>query len=234
MNLNPSRRSLVTGAAALAAYAALPGAADAGSMLLLGVGGPPAAGGGGGQTTTFNTSDASTYPVTFSNGDRTAAFTSSCTVIATALLGAGKVYWEWRIDVLGTSTPVIGVAIISNGSAFLGNYSGGNQCNGMDKGGQFWPGAPSADAGFSFTTGTVVGECWDGATEKSWFTTDGVNWYGSSGADDPVAGTGGMVSATPSGAYHAGVGEAGAGAQITLLAGSNITRSVPSGFTVLP
>ncbi len=85
----------------------------------------------------------------------------------------------------------------------------------------------------TFTTGSVMGIAMDTSTKKVWFTNNGTVWCGSSGADDPVTGTGGADLSTvpvttpwfPAATVHT------AGNSLTLRTGSGFSYSIPVGFT---
>jgi hypothetical protein len=86
----------------------------------------------------------------------------------------------------------------------------------------------------------VIDICLDLGTKQIWWSKDGTTWWGAGGTTtnttaDVIAGTGGWTaSAEDNRTRSPGMSLNAATQAGQILAGSNVTRSPPSGFTVLP
>ena len=214
----PSRRKLITGAAALAAFAAIATPAFAATF------------------DTFDTDPIATPFVTFSNGNLTAADTSSSTSASIAQTlegktGALRIYVEFTcngvsgnndciglINSMGINQGVLGfdnvgssIAYYSNGvSVFYQNSS-----------------FPSAVNKGNWTTNAVIGMAIDLTNGSVWWTADGTNWCGTSGTPNPATNTGGfsLSALTHGGArVYPCVGMRGTSAKFTMNAGGAAFR----------
>jgi len=210
---------------------------------------PAAGGGGGGQTTTWDAAvtntaapGANTFTTTNVAND-TAERVSDSTIIATPVFSpnqSGKSYWETRI--LGTNiNNRYGVTYQAN-LGYIGNFGGDASTRGITPNGTFAAitgTVPSQQTGVTIAVNDVVGYALDRTTKQLWWTVDGVTWWGAGGSTtntlaDVIAGTGGWTASAEDNRARAPGVSLFAGGKVQLLAGSNIVRSPPTGFTVLP
>jgi hypothetical protein len=244
---------LITGSAAVGAYTALPkGDAVAQGLLLLGVSNnKPVA--GGTQTTTWDltqglwTNNGATAPAaTASNGNKTAVLTGDsgqqCTRVLTGsdLSASLKQFWQWRFDLLNAGDTTMIMGFSSGGiDAEIGNFGSPAQSAGIRSSGAQIGGFPVngnvAVPAQNYAQGNVWDCAFDGPHQMYWISPDGVNWWGS-----------GLVAGSPSSNTHGdflnggrsipalSTVHGGLSPTITILAGTNITRSPPTGYTVLP
>lgn len=146
----------------------------------------------------------------------------------------GKKYFEFLVDVF-TANMMLGICESTfDNTTFLSN--GGNDGAGYQDSGNVWN--PIANLvtteGGGFADNGVVGVAVDEPNDKIWWTPNGTNWYGSTGADDPAAGTGGCSLASISGTLYPGASIYSLNDRVVLnMGGSAFTYTPPSGFTAL-
>lgn len=214
----PSRRGLLTGATALAVMTSLPQDAEAGAQSLLGLG----RGSVGGSALTWNNTAVPTNDV-LSNGDHTVTtFSSSFSNQRANVALSGKQFCEITINVRGAAFSM-GPGVMDASAILNGAYLGFDSHNGgMYDDGHVWISNTQTciEVGVALAGLTVV--CATNATTKKWWCfVPVVGWCGSSGADDPLTGTGGLdYSALNSPAYY-GVSLATNGDQATINGGSS-------------
>lgn len=159
----------------------------------------------------------------------------------------GKPYFE-VICTLCSADHSFGVIFeeigIANASQANTDYLGHNTTSGGYRGAGspgagtliFNFGSQGVDPACAFTQGNTVGVAVDVPNKKLWFTIDGSTWCGSTGADDPVAGTGGMdLSAVPvTTPWFPAATINTAPGRLTLKTGGGFTFAIPTGFTAAP
>ena len=209
---------------------------------------------GGGQVSTWNKSgsdaitspDAYTFSTTNVANDTATFVTGAGCVVSTVAFTAnqsGKYYFELKLNALaatGTDSVQLGVADQST-ATYMGNAGRsdmGMQPNGVFRG-QLGT-APTTQTGISWAAGTIVGVYVqpDATTGHLWWTTDNVTFYGDGSsttrtAAEVIAGTGGQVAAWDNRQRFPAFSTYGGANAVQLLAGTNITRSPLSGFTVM-
>jgi hypothetical protein len=248
--LKPSRRGLITGAAALAAY---------GSLARAGIN-HGAAGGGGGGTTSAVVWDTTTLGslLSPSNGNKTLIHTgadSQNTAVANTALGATNVYWEVVLDAYSGNafSPIRGgvamqdtILLHAGGIGNIGAdhdgglsiFNGQVQSEFKTEAGNFpFPGPPAVTDDAPSTTlvapAGTMGFAWIGSTKRLFITGDGTNYYGrDSVTDNPATATGGMDCSTAAGTLYPAITLWKQNDQVTWNAGATVF-TMPAGFSRL-
>jgi hypothetical protein len=212
--ITPTRRGLLTGAAALAAFAALPHQGHAGGLHGHG-------GGAGGGSATFNPADKSAN-ITLSGGDLIATSGSAnAAVRSIASHATGKYGFSWSA-LTGSSKVGICLATDSLTSDIAGEpgayalFAAGDQ---IYHGGS---GAGMPAASTPATSGVFV---FDFTNHLGWVWNPALVLWNNNGSADPAAGTGGFTIA--SGTYFGVFG----GSSTDTATFNFATPTLPSGFS---
>lgn len=238
---NISRRGLVTGAAALAAFGCLPKEPAEAQLSVTGVGGAFGAGGGGGGGTAF-ASPANTGTWTFTNSNKTIQNTALATVggqqcgqAFTTVAISGKQAFICHVDALpNVQYGCIGICDRANqgcpGFAGLGSVG-----YFTDSAGSWSQGSPFSGGTPVIANGTYVGVFVDSAAKLMWVTTDGSTYIGNGGATTNAAGVAAGTSGTSySTEISAGTVYGVAGALVNTGVTWTIQSTLPGGWGSLP
>ena len=149
---------------------------------------------------------------------------------------SGKWFWQVKVNAVQSESR-FGIASGARAS-FIGNWGGAQDNLAMRKDGIFY--GSTGQTGVNIVTGDVVDHIVDLATGQVAWSTDGITWWGAGGVTtstlaEIIAGTGGWITSPvfDNRVRYPAVSGVPMGT-MQLLAGSNITRSPPTGFTVIP
>jgi hypothetical protein len=235
----PSRRGLITGAAALAAYAALPKGARAqdDEMAMLGVDQGAVASGGSSFSTWDPNNAGANITLSADKLTATAGATGWQSVRNTLSHSSGKWYFEfscaattpfaeWMIIGIGNASASMNnwVGVDANGWSWFNNNGHVQNNNTTVLSGDTWPAA----------SGTAHSVAVDLTNNALWFYEPSQARWNASGTANPATNTGGIsISAGTYFATYSGSTGGGAGSTaITLNVGAtSFARTPPSGFS---
>jgi hypothetical protein len=187
---------------------------------------------------THSTTNVANDTIAWASGTPTSIATVTNLPSAAPLL----VYWEYKLLAVSGLETRLGVTATAN-AAYIGGFGADPSTRAMRMDGTFEAASGTIPTQQTITTlaaGAIIGIYWNKTTKQMWWTPDNVNFWGAGGAtvntaSDVIATTGGWTATSEDARTRgAGVSLLAAGNSVQLLAGSNITRTPLTGYTVLP